>query len=164
MCFVDLVKAFDRVLRKVLELAMRKKGIPEVLFRSVVCLYEGAETSVREDFEVKVGMHQGSVLYITIFFSMYVKPLSTIIDSHTIHLLMTHNYKCLLLSKLLHSMQACISDIETWTTASMLKLSDNKTELMFVTPKELSISITYLLQSLLVMLKFPSNSLRRMLR
>ena len=43
MCFVDLKKAFDSVLRKVLELAMRKKGIPVVLVRSVMSLYEGAK-------------------------------------------------------------------------------------------------------------------------
>ena len=30
MCFLDLKKAFDRLPRKVLEWAMRKKGIPEV--------------------------------------------------------------------------------------------------------------------------------------
>ena len=47
---------------------MRKKGIPEALVRSVVSLYEGAKTRVRvdsvllENFEVKVRMHQGSVL------------------------------------------------------------------------------------------------------
>ena len=35
-------KAFDRVPRKVLEWALRKKGIPEVLVRSVMSLYEGA--------------------------------------------------------------------------------------------------------------------------
>ena len=48
-------------------MATRKKGIPEVLVRSVMSLYEGAKTRVRvysilsEEFEVKVGMHQGSV-------------------------------------------------------------------------------------------------------
>ena len=68
MCFVDLEKTFDRVSRKVLEWAMWKKGIPEVLVRSVMSLYEEAKTNVRvdselaEEFGVKVGMHQGSVL------------------------------------------------------------------------------------------------------
>ena len=68
MCFVDLEKAFDRVLRKVLECALKEKGMPEVLVRSVMGLYEGAKSRVRryselsEELEVKVGMHQGSVL------------------------------------------------------------------------------------------------------
>ena len=68
MCFVDLEKAFYRVLRKMLEWAMRKKGIPEVVVRSVMSMYEGAKTRVSvdselsEEFEVKVGIHQGSVL------------------------------------------------------------------------------------------------------
>ena len=68
MCFVDLEKAFDRVPRKVLEWAMRKRGIPEVMVKAVMSLYEGAKTRVRvglelsEEFEVKVGVHQGSML------------------------------------------------------------------------------------------------------
>ena len=47
---------------------MRKIGIPEVLVRSVISLCEGEKTKVRmdselsEEFEVKAGMHQGSVL------------------------------------------------------------------------------------------------------
>ena len=41
MCFVVLDKPFDRVPRKVLEWAMMKKGIPEVLVRSVMrCMRE----------------------------------------------------------------------------------------------------------------------------
>ena len=61
-------KTFDRVPRKVLQWVMRKKGIPEVSVRSLMCLYEGVKTRVSvaselsEEFEVKVWMHQGSVL------------------------------------------------------------------------------------------------------
>ena len=68
MCFVDLEKAFDREPRKVLEWAMRKKGIPQVLVRLVMSLYEGAKTRVivdcelSEEFEVIVEIHQGSEL------------------------------------------------------------------------------------------------------
>ena len=68
MCFVDLEKAFDRVPRKVLEWAIRKKGISEVLIRSVMSLYEGEKMKVRvdsylsEEFEVEVQMYQASVL------------------------------------------------------------------------------------------------------
>ena len=40
MCFVDIEKAFDRVAMNVLEWAMRKKGISEVLVRSVMSLCE----------------------------------------------------------------------------------------------------------------------------
>ena len=38
-------------------------------------------------------------------------------------------------SELLHSMQSSISDVKAWATANMLKLNDNKTELMLVTFK-----------------------------
>ena len=68
MCFVDLVKAFDRVPREVFKCTMREKGIPDVLVGSVMSLYEGAKTRVildselSEEFEVKVGIPQGSVL------------------------------------------------------------------------------------------------------
>ena len=39
------------------------------------------------------------------------------------------------ISELLHSMQSCISDVKAWATANMLKLNDNKTELMLFTSK-----------------------------
>ena len=52
MCFVDLEKSFDRVPRKVFEWAMRKKGIPEDLVRSVMSLYEEEKTRVRVDSEL----------------------------------------------------------------------------------------------------------------
>ena len=68
MCLIDLEKAFDRVLRRVLDWAMRKRGIPEAMVKAVMSLYEGAKTRLRvglqlsEEFKVKVGVHQGSAL------------------------------------------------------------------------------------------------------
>ena len=65
MCFVELEKAFDRVPRRVLEWAMRKRGIPDAMVRAVMSLYGGARTRVRvglelsEEFEVKVGFPPG---------------------------------------------------------------------------------------------------------
>ena len=101
---------------------------------------------------VHSGFPQGSVLG-PMLFTMYIKPLSAIIDSHSI---IYHSFADDLqiqmsatperMSELLHSMQSCISDVEAWATAHML--NDNKTELMLVTSKRnkhlhyLSTSIT----------------------
>ena len=66
--FVDLEKAFDRVPRKVLWWAMRKVGVKEWIVRLVHAMYNNARSRVRvgseysEEFEVGVGVHQGSVL------------------------------------------------------------------------------------------------------
>ena len=51
---------------------------------------------------------------------------------------MTYNYRCLprtpdRIYELLSSMQSRIRDVKAWATANMLKLNDNKTELMLVT-------------------------------
>ena len=69
MCFVDLEKAFDRIPRKVLEWVIRKRGIPEVMVRAVMNLYERVSVGLElsEKFEVKVGVHQGSVLSPLVF-------------------------------------------------------------------------------------------------
>ena len=71
-----------------------------------------------------------------------IHHLSAIIDSHSI---IHHSFADDLqlqmsappdkISELLHSMQSCISDVKAWATANMLKLNDNKTELMLVTYK-----------------------------
>ena len=51
-----------------MEWATRKRGIPEVMVRAVMSLYEVAKTRVTfalelsEDSEVKAGVYQGSVL------------------------------------------------------------------------------------------------------
>ena len=86
---------------------------------------------------------------------MHIKPLSAIIDSHSI---IHHSFADDLqlqmsappdrISELLYSMQSCIGDVKAWATANMLKLNDNKTDFMLVTSKRskhlhrLPISIT----------------------
>ena len=68
MAFVDLEKAFDRVPRKVIWWALRKLGVEEWIVQLVQGMYANARSRVRvgegfsKEFEVKVGVHQGSVL------------------------------------------------------------------------------------------------------
>ena len=79
--FIDLEKAFDRVPREVVWWAMRKLGVEEWLVRVVKSLYENARSRVRvnntfsDEFEVKVGVHQGSVLS-PLLFIMVLEALS----------------------------------------------------------------------------------------
>ena len=75
-------------------------------------------------------------------FTMYIKPLSAIIDSHSI---IRHSFADNIqlqisappdrISELLHAMQSCICDVKAWATVNMIKLNDNKTELMLVASK-----------------------------
>ena len=68
LAFVDLEKAFDRVPRRVLWWAMRSLGVEEWAVRVVQAMYSNARSRVRvngqysEEFDVSVGVHQGSVL------------------------------------------------------------------------------------------------------
>ncbi|KAK3538624.1 hypothetical protein QTP86_008836 [Hemibagrus guttatus] len=66
--FVDLEKAYDRVPREELWYCMRKSGVVEKYVRVVQDMYERSRTVVRcavgqtEEFNVEVGLHQGSAL------------------------------------------------------------------------------------------------------
>ena len=55
MCFVDL----EKVPRRILEWAMRKRGIPEAMVRAVTSLYEGAKTRVRVGLELSEEFEAG---------------------------------------------------------------------------------------------------------
>jgi len=68
IAFVDLEKAFDRVPRDVVWWALRKVGVAEWLVNVIKSMYVNTTTAVKtkdglsEEFGVKVGVHQGSVL------------------------------------------------------------------------------------------------------
>ena len=68
LAFVDLEKAFDRVPRRVIWWAMRKLGLEEWIVSLVQSMYKNTKSKVRvnslftDEFDVKVGVHQGSVL------------------------------------------------------------------------------------------------------
>ena len=66
--FVDLEKAFDRVPRTVVRWALRKVCVAEWIIEVVMAIYSNCKSAVSvnntigDAFDVKVGVHQGSVL------------------------------------------------------------------------------------------------------
>ena len=68
MAFVDLEKAFDRVPRDVVWWALRLLGVEKWIVNVIRAMYRGVTTAIKltegesKEFEVKVGVHQGSVL------------------------------------------------------------------------------------------------------
>ena len=82
------------------------------------------------------------IQFLTLYFSPCILSLCLPLSTHTI---IHHSFADDLqlqmsvppdkISELLHSMQSCISDVKAWATANMLRLRDNKTELMLVTSK-----------------------------
>jgi hypothetical protein len=68
MAFVDLEKAFDRVPREILWWSLRQLKVDEGLVAVIKSMYDNVTTAVKvngkvsEEFQVKVGVHQGSVL------------------------------------------------------------------------------------------------------
>ena len=68
MCSLTSRKCMTEYPEKKLWECMHQAGVPECYAVSIQDIYKGARTSVRsavgitEDFEVKVGLHQGSAL------------------------------------------------------------------------------------------------------
>ena len=87
---------------------------------------------------VHSGVPKGSVRG-SMLFTMHIKPFPAIIDSHSIiHHSLADDLQPQMsappdkISELLLSMQSCMSDVNDLATVNMLKLNDNKTELILV--------------------------------
>src|SRR6478609_929501 len=82
--FVDLEKAFDRVPREVLWWALRRLGVEGGMIRLIKAMYAGSTTAVKvqgegtESFEVRVGVHQGSVLSPLLFVMVWRRCQGTV--------------------------------------------------------------------------------------
>ena len=74
LVFVDLEKAFDRVPRVLIESSLRRKGVVECCVKTVMKMYQEVLSQVKvegedsKEFAVRVGIHQGSILLLLIFF------------------------------------------------------------------------------------------------
>ncbi|PKA65711.1 integrator complex subunit 11 [Apostasia shenzhenica] len=73
LIFIDLEKAYDKVLREVLWRVLEKKEICTAYIQVIKDMYEGAVTCVRtqggltKDFPITVGLYQGSALSLYLF-------------------------------------------------------------------------------------------------
>ena len=82
LAFIDLEKAFDRVPREVIWWSMRKLKIDGWLVRIVQSMYKEVRSRVRvsheysNSFDVRIGVHQGSVLS-PLLFVIVLEALST---------------------------------------------------------------------------------------
>ena len=74
--FVDLEKAFDRVPRKAIQWCLRRQLVPERLVQLVMATYHNPKTAIctpygnTDEFEINVGVHQGSILSPLLFITI----------------------------------------------------------------------------------------------
>ena len=86
MAFVDLEKAFDRVPRDIIWWALRELGVEEHVVSVIQTMYSKASTVVKlgagesREFELRVGVHQGSVLSPLLFMLCLRRSQGDLID------------------------------------------------------------------------------------
>ncbi|KAK3532157.1 hypothetical protein QTP86_009027 [Hemibagrus guttatus] len=138
--FVDLEKAYDRVLREDLWFCMKKSGVAEKYVRVVQDMYEKSRTVVRcavgqtEEFNVEVGLHQGSALS-PFLFAIVMDQLSEELRQESPWTMMFAD-DIVICSE---SMEQVEENLERWRFALErrgMKVSRSKTECMCVNERE----------------------------
>ncbi|KAK3553084.1 hypothetical protein QTP86_031352, partial [Hemibagrus guttatus] len=138
--FVDLEKAYDRVPREELWYCMRKSGVAENYVRVVQDMYERSRTVVRcavgqtEEFNVEVGLHQGSALS-PFLFAIVMDQLSEEVRQESPWTMMLAD-DIVICSE---SREQVEENLERWRFALErrgMKVSGSKTEYMCVNERE----------------------------
>jgi len=150
LSLLDLSAAFDTVDHSILLSRLQHTfGISDICLswfhsylsgRTQVVSVNGLSSSPSV---LQFGVPQGSVLG-PLLFVLYTHPVSEIVSFHTLshHSFSDDNqlYKSSHISQLpsiIHSTQACISDLKSWMTNNKLQLNNDKTELIFICPSRL---------------------------
>ena len=134
MCFVDMEKVFDRELRKMMEWAMRKKDLSQVMVRAVMSLYDGAKTRLRvgsaysKEIAEKVGVHQGSVLS-PLLFAIVVDVITVIAKWGVVNELL-HADDLVIMSKTMKNLKERFWNGKDAPESKSLKVNTRKTKLM----------------------------------
>ena len=130
MAFVDLEKAFDPVPWKVIWWSLRKLSVEEWIVRLVQGMYANARSYVSvgegysEEFEVKVGIHQGSVLS-PLLFIIVLEALSREFPWEDLY--------AIDLVSIAESLEECVRRLLTWKEAMEkkgLRVNTGKTKIM----------------------------------
>ena len=127
-------KAFDRLPRKVMEWAMRKKGLLEVTIRAIMSLYDGAKTRVRvgsaysEEFEVKVAVHQGSVMS-PLLFAIVVDVITENVTRGMVNILLYAD-NLVLMSETMEDLKERFWNWKDALESKGLKINTRKTKVM----------------------------------
>ncbi|KAK3557991.1 hypothetical protein QTP86_005620 [Hemibagrus guttatus] len=136
----DLEKAYDRVPREELWYCMRKSGVAEKYVRVVQDMYERSRTVVRcsvgqtEEFNVEVGLHQGSALS-PFLFAIVMDQLSEEVRQESPWTMMFAD-DIVICSE---SREQVEENLERWRFALQrrgMKVSGSKTEYMCVNERE----------------------------
>lgn len=134
LVFIDLEKAFDRVPRDLIWVALRSLNVPEAYVSIIMDMYDEARTRVRctagesDDFTVKVGVHQGSVLSPMLFNIIMLYLLRLIGEDLEISLLFADDI--VLGSRDIVALQNALSRWDRILKAHGLRISISKTELL----------------------------------
>ena len=151
LVLLDLSAAFDTVdHHQLIEILSKRIGIKGKALQWFESYLQGRTQTVyvKRSFSINqklnCGVPQGSVLG-PILFTIYTLPLGDVIRKHGLSYHLYADDTQLYLSfnpqhqgnvdSTKTAMEACISDIRSWMTTQMLKLNDDKTEVLVITSK-----------------------------